>query len=170
MLPNAPVYLMSRSESLFLQAEAIARFQVEEYPVLKEKYEEGVKSSFIRLLGNENAEKVAQPLLEEVYVLPSEGNPVEAFLTPVLTQKWIALSGIQNLELFFEQNRTKIPAISSVSGFDNNYVPGDYTVSINNVTSGKFPKRLIFPASEYSTNRNTPAQKEVWIPVWWDVE
>ncbi len=170
MLHNAPVYLISYSESCFLQAEAIARYQVKDYITLKEKYDEGVKSSFRRLLGEENADEAANPLLEDIYALPADGSSTDEFISDIITQKWVALSGIQNLELFFEQNRTGIPKISSVSAENSNYIPGEYTVSVNNVTSGKFPKRLIFHESEYTTNKNTPSKKDVSVPVWWDVE
>ena len=51
---------------------------------------------------------------------------------------------------------------------DGDYVPGEFTVSVNNVTSGRFPKRLIFPESEYSGNPFTPQKKQVYEKIWWD--
>lgn len=168
--PDMPVYLLSLSESNFLQAEAIMRYNLDDYDVARELYNEGVKESYRRIFGTSNVDVYVNPLLGSSYAFPSEGSSFEAYFKSIITQKWVALSGIQNLETFFEQNRSNIPVESKVSANDNNYEPGELTVSVNNVTSGKFPKRLIFPESEYANNRNTPAKQETWVNVWWDVD
>lgn len=166
---TASVWLMSLSESDFLQAEAIMRYNLDDYDVARNLYNEGVKESYRRIFGIANVDVYVNPLLGGTYAFPSEGSAFNAYLLSITMQKWVALSGIQNLELFFEQNRTGIPQESLVPADDNSYVPGELTVSVNNVTSGKFPRRLIFPESEYANNRNTPTKKEVWEKVWWDV-
>ena len=166
---DAPVYLMSYSESCFLQAEAIIRFYPEDYDDAKEKYDEGVRQSFNRITGVINESSV-NLVLGGSYSFPSEGSELENFIESIIVQKWIALSGIQNLETFFEHNRTRYPKISPVPADDNNYEPGEFSISVNNVTSGKFPKRLIFPESEYASNRNTPPKKDVWEKIWWDTK
>jgi hypothetical protein len=165
----APVWLMSLSESDFLQAEAIMRYGLDDYDVARNLYNEGVKESYRRIFGIANVDIYVNPLLGGSYAFPSEGSAFNAYLFSIIMQKWVALSGIQNLELFFEHNRTGIPLESPVPADDNSYKPGELTVSVNNVTSGKFPRRLIFPESEYANNRNTPTKKEVWEKVWWDV-
>ena len=178
MFPSAPVYLMSASEAFFLQAEAIVRYNVKPYTTAKELYQNGINASFYRLLGpygysetetNSMAEDFYGP--GDPYVFPVEGSPVEDFVKTIIIQKWVSLAGIQSLETFFEHNRTHYPEESKVPASDEgNYVPGEFTVSVNNVTSGRFPKRLIFPESEYSTNNNTPDKKEVYEKIWWDVK
>lgn len=170
MTPTTPVYLLSLSESNFLQAEAIIRYNLDDYDVARDLYNEGVKDSYRRIFGISNVDIYVDPLLGSSYAFPSEGSSFDAYLKSIIMQKWIALSGIQNLETFFEQNRTGIPFESPVPADDNNYEPGEFTVSINNVTSGKLPRRLVFPESEYANNRNTPAKQEVWVNVWWDAE
>lgn len=165
---DAPVYLMSASESCFLQTEAIMRYNVDDYNAARDLYNTGVKASYRRILGTDEVDAYAEPMLAGNYSFPSEGSSSEAFIKSIITQKWVALSGIQNLETFFEHNRTNYPRESLVPASDNNYEPGEFSVSVNNVTSGKFPKRLVFPASEYAANRNTPEMQEVWVNVWWN--
>jgi hypothetical protein len=163
--PFEPVYLMSASEAYFLQTEAIIRFGVKPYTDAREMYENGIEASFQRL-GLVNGEEYYGP--GDVYEFPAEGSPIETFIESIVVQKWIALANIQSLETFFEHNRTHYPKVSQVPADDGDYIPGEFTVSVNNVTSGRFPKRLIFPESEYSGNPNTPPKKEVYEKVWWD--
>jgi hypothetical protein len=175
MLPTAPVYLMSFTESCLLQAEAIIRYGTGSYSDAKEKYDDGVTSAYLRILTLAGVQPVDQldiinGYLNSQYRFPTEGSPLEIFIKGIIIQKWVSLAGIQSLETFFEQNRTHYPEISSVSPDNDNYVPGEFTVSVNNVTSGKFPKRLIFPESEVSGNPYTPAAKPVWEKVWWDTK
>ncbi len=164
--PFAPIYLMSASEAYFLQAEAIIRYGVESYSKAKEMYENGINNSFLRL-GLMNGEEFYGP--GDVYEFPAEGSPLESFIEAIIMQKWIALANIQSIETFLEHNRTHYPKVSSVPADNGDYVPGEFTVSVNNVTSGRFPKRLIFPESEYSGNPdNTPVRKAVYEKMWWD--
>lgn len=176
LTPTYPVYLMSFTEVCFLQAEAITRFNVKPYTDAKELYENGIIYAFARLLyDGTNATEVldlAEDMYESggPYEFPAEASPVEEFVKTITMQKWVSLAGIQSIETFIEQNRTHYPEISNVPVDNEDYEPGELTISVNNVTSGKFPKRLIFPESEYSGNPNTPAKKEVFEKVWWDVK
>jgi hypothetical protein len=163
--PYDPVYLMSSSEAYLLQAEAIIRYDVKPYGDAKELYENAIDASFQRL-GLLNGDDYYSP--GDEYEFPAEGSPLETFIESIIVQKWLALANIQGMETFFEHNRTHYPKDSPVPADDGDYVPGEFTVSVNNVTSGRFPKRLIFPESEYSGNPNTPQKKEVYEKVWWD--
>lgn len=169
MEPSAPVFLMSAAESYLLQAEAIIRYKVDDYGRAKDLYEQAVIESYARVLITD-AEAHAEIFYNGAYAFPAEGSMPDSFIESIATQKWLSLSGIQNLETFFELNRTGYPKISDVPADDPAYKVGELTVSVNNVTSGKFPKRLVFPESEYANNRNTPAFKEVWQNVWWDID
>lgn len=164
--PFQPVFLMSATEAYLLQTEAIVRYNVDEFSIAKEYFENAIDIAFLRL-GLTNSEEFYGP--GDVYQFPPEGSELEDIIEHIIMQKWISLANIQSLETFFEHNRTGYPKVSDVPFDDANYIPGQFTVSVNNVTSGKFPKRLIFPESEYSGNPNTPAKKEVWENVWWDV-
>jgi len=168
---NAPVYLMSYSEACFLQAEAMIRYNVEPYTKAREKYDEAKYRAYVRVLyPNYSLEKISEIADNKNYSFPSEGSSLESFIKAIIMQKWVALAGIQSLETFFEQNRTHYPEISNIPADDESYEPGKYTISVNNVTSNRFPKRLIFPESEYTSNINTPERKPVWEKVWWDTK
>jgi hypothetical protein len=168
MSPFAPVYLMSASEAYFIQTEAIIRYGVKPYSEAKEMYENGIDKSFQRL-GLIDGEDFYGP--GDIYEFPAEGSPLESFIESIIVQKWIALANIQSLETFFEHNRTHYPKESPVQADNSNYVAGEFTVSVNNVTSGRFPKRLLFPESEYSGNPDNTPPKEgvnVYDKIWWD--
>ena len=166
---SAPVFLMSYEESLLLQCEAIVRYGLDDYDEALEKYQDAILISYYRILGTD-ALDIAQYYYQTEYRFPSEGSDLEYFIESIIMQKWVALTNKQSLETFFEHNRTGYPAISTFDADDEDYEPGTFTISVNNVTSGRFPKRLIFPESEYATNRNTPTKKNVWEKIWWDVK
>jgi len=172
MQTDAPVILMSDAESYLLQAEAIVRYQVGTYQEARENYENAITASYALALNssvsNAGIISLARQFYRGVYVFPAEGNETDEYIKAIAIQKWLSLSGIQNLETFFESNRMGYPAKSSVSAENPDYISGELTLSVNHVTSGRFPRRLVFPESEYANNRNTPAKKEVWEPVWWD--
>ena len=72
-------------------------------------------------------------------------------------------------EMFFEQNRTGYPKVSTVPQTNESYVPGEFAYSVNGTTGGKFPKRLEFPSNVLTRNQNAPALVPVTTTVWWDV-
>jgi hypothetical protein len=175
MLANTPVYLMSFTEACLLQAEAIIRYQTASYTDAKQKYDEGVTSAYLRVFEISTIPlsqqfDLIEGYLDDQYRFPTEDSPLELFIEQIIEQKWVSLAGIQSLETFFEQNRTHYPQISDVTPENQNYKPGEYTVSVNNVTSGRFPKRLLFPESEIVGNPNTPESEDVWEKVWWDTK
>ena len=165
MTPLDPVFLMSATESMLLQCEAIVRFNVKSYSAAKKLYQDAVDQAYYRL-GLSDGEAFYAP--GDPYEFPPEASLVEEYIKSIITQKWISLAGIQSLETFMEHNRTHYPPESKVSASDDNYKPGEFTVSVNNVTSGRFPKRLLFPETEYSGNPNTPQRKDVTEKIWWD--
>ena len=172
MSADFPVYLMTVSEALLLQSEAIIRFNFDDYSEARTLYEEAIVEYYDRIMvgvSNTDVQTAAARLIGGAYSFPSEGTDEEKFIERIALQKWVCLSGVSNMETFFELNRTGYPKKSDVPASNSNYVDGELTVSVNNVTSGKFPKRLIFPESEYANNRNTPALKEVWENIWWDI-
>jgi hypothetical protein len=163
--PMDPVYLVSATESMLLQSEAIVRYNVKPHSTAKKLYQDAIDMAFNRL-GFANGEDFYAP--GDPYEFPAEGSLLEEFIKTIITQKWISLANIQSLETFLEHNRTHYPPESDVPASDDNYKPGEFTVSVNNVTSGRFPKRLIFPETEYSGNPNTPPRKDVTEKIWWD--
>lgn len=161
--PTDPVWFISAAESYFLQAEAVARYSVP--GDAKTLYQDGITASF-EANGLTDGD-AATYYTKAAIAYP--GGSLSANLQAILTQKWVSdANGCHTLEGVFDQWRTGIPAISSVYSTSDSYIPGQWVYSLNGVTTGKlFPKRLIFPESEYTTNANTPKQVSITTPVWW---
>jgi len=156
-----PVYFMSESESYFLQSEAALKGFGGDAKTL---YDKGVEASFKRF-GLTNAASFTGS--GEPYEYPSTGSEDEQ-LKAIITQKWVALAGIEGLEAFFERDRTNYPSHSD--GYDDpDYSLGDLVYPIGGVTgAGNYPRRLLFTQFERSRNSNTPVQVPATTPVWWD--
>lgn len=156
-----PVYFLSAAESYFLQAEAVAKgWATGDDAAL---YASGVKAAFARY-GLDGTTFVAA---DGAYEYPSAGT-FEDKQEAIITQKWVSMAVTQGLESFLETNRTGYPKASTLPASDPEYTGGLMTYSMEGTTSGKFPKRLIYPKLERDSNPNVPAEKGVTEPVWWD--
>ena len=160
--PTDPVDFISLAESHFLQAEALERFFGG--AGAKEQYDAGVIASFERYGDNPT------PFIASggAYEYPST-RPFEEKLEAIIVQKWASMPGSHAIEAFFERNRTGYPRTSPVYSTSASYVPGQIVYSKSGITSGLFPKRLIFPDLETSRNANAPADEPLTAKVWWDV-
>jgi hypothetical protein len=167
-----PVYFISEVESYFLQAEACELGWGTEDD--KGLYELAIDTHFERLGAGSGIgiyETGANAYAK--YPLP-DGVAQEENLEAIIFQKWIAMTNTQGMESFFEHNRTGYPRESTIKPGDLNYptglTSGEFTVSVTGVLSPPvvFPKRLLYPSSEQSTNPNTPAVVPLNVPVWWD--
>jgi hypothetical protein len=158
--PTDPVQFISAPESYFMQAEARERYFNGDQA--KELYDAGVRSAFA-FYGLD-----ATPFIAPggAYEYPQAG-ALEDKIEAIITQKWASLPGSHSLEAFFERNRTGYPKSSPVYSTDPSYIPGQFVVSNTSVLGPHFPKRLVFPDAERSTNQNTPAQVPITTPVWW---
>ena len=148
-------YLITAAESFFLQSEAAFRGYIT--GDAKALFQEGIIASY-ELLG-----LTEQDALD--YIAASNGtnligwdgsaNKIEA----IMTQKWIALNGINGIEAFIEYNRTGYP---------------DLPLPIIAEESQR-PFRLLYPASEYSNNsanvalQNQSLSDAFSVPIFWDV-
>lgn len=146
----APVVFFSAAESYFLQAEAAARgWGTGDAEGL---YAEGIRQSFL-YWGFEDAD------FESYYAGPGITFPaagsLENKIEAIITQKWVSLTGTENLEGWTEWRRSGYPDFFSISGSSS---IGDF-----------FPVRILYADSEVSRNPKTPAQKTVKDKVWWDV-
>jgi len=130
----SPVYFFTKEEVLFLIAEAQARYGT---PAAAETaYKSAVSASLVSL-----------GLAADAIVYPYNG------IKSIIVQKWIASTNKNNIEAFFDYNRTGYPSMS------------ESLTSTFNV--GQRPKRLFFPDNERKTNPNTPAKVALYTPVWW---
>lgn len=159
--PTDPVMFMSAAESYFLQAEARERYF--NGNGAKDLYDNGVLAEFADL--GEDGTSFIAPGGAYAYPSGTKDENIEA----ILIQKWTSFAyGVHFIEGWFERNRTGIPKTSPVYSTDPSYVPGQFVVSKNSVLgAGQFPKRIVFPDAERSTNPNTPAEVPITTPVWW---
>lgn len=154
---TTPAYFMSKEESLFLQAEAQARYGSGD----KALYDAAVTENFTKY-GLD-----ASTFIAGSYKYPSTGT-LEQKVEAIITQKWIAGFPGNGYEAFFDKNRTGYPKTSSVLQADPNYIPGQIVYSLGGATEGKkFPKRIVYPQEETNTNSSTPALLKITEPVWW---
>lgn len=160
--------IFSSYESLFLQAEAVQRGFLPGNA--QDLYETAIAESFLQLDcrsfqdtdNDPNTPPVIAPDDPADYYSQSIANVGWAAspnkIEAIITQKWIALNGTNGFELWTEWRRTGYPS-------DLPSAP-DATISTT------IPVRLLYPASEVSTNAaNTPDQTiddAFNSPVFWD--
>jgi hypothetical protein len=156
---TTPVFLMSKEESLFLQAEAMSRYN--SGTGAKALYDAAVTANFTRYAASATA------LLAGNYAFPDAGT-LDQKVEAIITQKWIASFPGNGFEAFFETNRTGYPRTSAVYQTSPSYVAGQLVYAKEGVTGGLFPKRLAYPLSERNANSKVPALIPITTPIWWD--
>lgn len=162
--PTTPAFLMSKEESLFLQAEAQARYGTA--AAAKTFYDSAVSTNFTRY----TLTSATYTSAGGVYEFPL-GGTLNDQIKAIITQKWVAGFPGNGFEAFFDTNRTGFPKKSLVVQSNAAYVPGELAYSVNGVTSaGKFPRRIVYPQEESTTNSNAPSVGTYIIttPIWWD--
>jgi hypothetical protein len=152
-----PVWFISAAESYLMQAEALERYFGGAGAAAM--YQNGVRAAFTQV-------GLAASVVPPAYLVYSTGT-FEQKLEQIVVQKWASFAGSHSLEGFFEQERTGYPKPSAVYSTDAGYIAGQWVYSKNGVTSGLFPKRLVFPASSRDRNNNTPAEVPITTKVWW---
>jgi hypothetical protein len=148
----APVKLMTAYESLFLQAEAMARGWLT--GDAETTYRDAITESFAAygITGD-----TVNYYLDSVpaAAFPAAGT-VEQKVEAIITQKWIAMCAQEGSEGWIEQRRTGYPTF--------------FTPSTNSIIgTGRFPERFYYPTSEVTRNANYPGQKLIYEKMWWDI-
>ncbi|HWR94942.1 MAG TPA: SusD/RagB family nutrient-binding outer membrane lipoprotein [Flavobacterium sp.] len=167
---ETPVLLLSKEESLFLQAEALLRYKGD--AGAKDLYDQAVIHNFQRytkVVDEKDVKLDGSPYVAAggAYEYPSSGSSDDK-LEAIIVQKWAASFPGNGFEAFFEKNRTGFPRTSAVPQSSALYIPGQITYSVNGATeAGKFPKRIEYPLSERNANANAPDLVEITVPVWW---
>ena len=138
--PDQDAPLFTVAESLFLQAEAAM-----DYPMIGDPqtlYESAISASF-DFFGATGASTYFNQPIENVSWASSPDK-----LEAIITQKWVALNGINGFESWVEYNRTGYPS--------------DLPISLLASTPDR-PVRLAYPSSEVSSNSaNLPSQPNVF--------
>jgi len=162
---TTPVFLMTESESLFLQAEACLRTWGT--GDTKTLFDAAVKADYLYY-----------GITTDPVPTYNENAPFEMKLENIIVQKWVAAANKTPIESFFEHNRTGYPMELNLKASEDAYIDGNYDgkgyfiVSQTSVLSPPvlYPKRLLFPSSEKNNNPYYPTVEPVNEPVWWDVQ
>lgn len=131
---SKPGILMSKAETEFLLAEAALRYPAVFVNDPQVNFQNGITASYTYL-----GATGAAAYITSVNAVPKLGwtgsndNKLEA----IMTQKWIALTGVNPEQSFFDYTRTGYPV----------------TPLATIATQGK-PNRLLYPTSEYASNSN----------------
>ncbi len=149
---TAPVYLMTGYESLYLQAEAVARGWLTSTGTAKSLFESGIQANFATW-GLSSAD-AATYIASSYWGIYPTGGGVAAQVRHIVTQKWFSMTGNQGFEAWTEWRRTGYPEF--------------FTLSVNAQLS-EFPARFLYPDVEITRNANFPGTKPVTAKVYWDV-
>lgn len=160
-----PVYLFTKAEINFLQAEASVRYRGGAQA--KEKYEEGIRDSFT-LLGKTTAE--ADVLINGFYVY-NEGGSSQEKVEQIMVQKWVANAYVNTIEAYFDQLRTGYPKIIPKNE-EPDYSLGRLRVSQASVflSNTATPLSMFYSQDEVNTNENLSQKSSLTVPVWWASE
>lgn len=161
---TTPVYFFTLAELHFLKAEAMVRYAGG--AGAQAEYEAGIEESFAL-----NAQTGASTLYGSggIYEYKSTGD-VETDIKQIMMQKWVALANFQNLEAFFEVNRTQVPPLSAAAKGTPGAI-GERTLSYASILAGtNTPRRLLVPDIETVRNTNAPDNpvNGLSTKVWWD--
>lgn len=177
----APVKLITGYESLFLQAEAVARGWAT--GDAKSLFEQGIHASmsdYTAAFNSENLLLADTPDVPAAVYLTSDyayysylngdtlfgagpaywgqyptAGTVQQQVRHIITQKWFSMCGNQGFEAWTEWRRTGYPDF--------------FVVSANSLIGHTFPRRFIYPNVEVTRNANFPGLKSVTDRVWWDI-
>lgn len=153
-----PQWIVTSVESLFLQAEAVARGW---FPGnARTAYENAVRESFI-WLGVSDAVNAANTYLGSATVANFDNAGATAITQAkfIVNQKYLALNGINPLEAWSDYRRLSVPS--------------NLAISVNPAkVSGTLPVRLPYPASEVAVNsKNVPSGiNQFSSRIFWDIQ
>lgn len=142
----APVKLISSYESLFLQAEATVRMGGDGSVPFAEAIQANMDEYEV------DPADATQYLTDHPYPV---GGSMADQIKAIITEKWYAMNGNQNIEAWTEWRRTGYPDF--------------FVLSRNSRIGNNFPARFPYPETEVTRNANFPGQKQITDKVWWDV-
>jgi hypothetical protein len=159
----APVNFLTGYESLFLQAEVVARNWVNPGPSDATLFYDAIQANF----NSYNTEFVVTTgvtgaLNYTTYIgsaRPAVNYPIggstEQKIRSIMLQKWYAMCGNQGFEAWTELRRTGMDSI--------------LTPSFNSSIGSQLPKRLLYPSVESNYNASFPGLLAINQKVWWDL-
>lgn len=152
--PTAPSVIMTASEALFDQAEAIQRGWISGNA--KQAYLDGIKSSF-EYTGVKDVDAALTAYVAQDNVDWDKASSANDKIKLIITQKWAALNQMSILTVYNDYRRTGFPAVP---------------ISIYSGHKPKIPTRILYPQSEYNKNaKNVEAEGSIdpqTSKVFWD--
>lgn len=151
---TASCRFLTASESLFLQAEAVARgYMTGSASAL---YQSGITQSWMAWTNSSAAIAKLPAYMAQDSVNFTNATTTSLKIKYIITQKWLSMCGNQNFEAWTEWRRTQYPDV--------------FTVSLSSVLGGNtMPLRLVYPTSEINDNTHFPGSVPISTPVWWDI-
>jgi len=165
-----PIYMFTQSELQFLIAEVQLRFNNND-TAAKAAYEAGVTEDFT----SRGVEGISAFLAASRTGWDRQSTTTDK-LNLIYMQKWVALLYRDHMEAWSEIRRTDIPALSSASAKTIYNDPSAYTAGdmiepgVNYINAGGLAKRVPYPSTARSLNKNTPTAKLLSDRVFWDVK
>lgn len=160
-----PQWIITASESLFLQAEARQRGLLTTGPTAKALWEAAIRENFVWLGSTATA--------AQNYITAHAGSGQADVdfdadpLVAILSQKWFALNGSAPYEVWTDYRRTGI-AYGTASG----YTPGPPISVAPQNTATTIPTRLLYPQTEYNYNADNVSKEgtvERYGRIFWDL-
>lgn len=166
-----PIYILTQSELQFLIAEVQLRFN-NNAGAAAIAYENAVKADFA---SRRMADKAGDFLTGALVNINTLGTNEEK-LNLIYMQKWVSFFMRNHMEAWSEVRRTDVPKLTTLSAKDifdkkDGYNPGEMIEpAVNYIQNGGLAKRLPYPGEARRLNKNTPAEKKMDAPVFWDVK
>lgn len=167
---SMPVYMFTQSELQFLIAEVELRFNNND-SAAKTAYEAGVTEDF-----TSRGADGASSFLSSVRTGWDNQSTTTDKLNLIYMQKWVALFYRDHMEAWSEIRRTDVPALSSASAQAIYNDPSAYSAGdmiepgVNYINAGGLAKRVPYPSTARSLNKNTPTAKLLSDRVFWDAK
>lgn len=148
-----PQWIITATESLFLQSEARQRGIITTGPSAKILWEEAIKENFVWLgLSAAAAQTFITANAGTGYAdVDFDADPLYA----IISQKWFSLNGIAPYEVWTDFRRTDI-----VYGIASGYDPGPPISVAPQNTSNKIPTRLLYPQTEFNYNATNVTKEQ----------
>ena len=169
-----PVYFITQSELQFFLAEAYLRFYNDDAKA-KASYEAAIDANFYTTRElNPETFKISDIIQPGRPTAWDSAASIDDKLRLIGMQKWVALCMINNTEAWSEVRRMNYPKLSSKTAEEINtsatgYIAGDMIAPwVNTLGEQNLVKSLWYPQRAVDLNKNTPAQKKLTDPVWWD--
>ena len=162
---DMPQWILTATESLFLQAEARQRGLLTTGPPAKQLWTEAIIENFMWLGADED------DALDYIHEHEGSGFADVDFdadpLYAIISQKWFALNGTAPYEVWTDYRRTDI-TYGSASGYD----PGPPISVAPQNTATRIPSRLLYPQTEYNYNADNVSKEgtiDRYGKMFWDL-